>query len=131
MMYSVKNIPFGNYLCDFFPKIFSKDKGVELLAEKNDKYGYFIERNEKSIKIKYSDLSHLATAVGDIISGTEQENFSHPLNFRGLMLDSSRNAVYNIDFLKETITKLALMGMNYFCLYTEDTYEVEGEPLIG
>jgi len=130
-MYSVKNIPFGNYLCDFFPKIFSKDKGVELLAEKNDKYGYFIERNEKSIKIKYSDLSHLATAVGDIISGTEQENFSHPLNFRGLMLDSSRNAVYNIDFLKETITKLALMGMNYFCLYTEDTYEVEGEPLIG
>lgn len=49
----------------------------------------------------------------------------------GVMMDCSRNAVPSVEFLKGYILSLALMGYNELQLYTEDTYEVEGEPLFG
>ncbi len=49
----------------------------------------------------------------------------------GVMLDCSRNAVYRPEELKRLISLLAKMGYNMFQLYTEDTYEVEGEPYFG
>jgi hypothetical protein len=47
------------------------------------------------------------------------------------MLDVSRNGVARTDELRRVLLRLSLMGVNKFCLYTEDTYEVEGHPLIG
>ena len=47
------------------------------------------------------------------------------------MLDCSRNAVPNIPFLKKYIDILARLGFNELQLYTEDTYEIEGEPYFG
>ena len=49
----------------------------------------------------------------------------------GIMLDCSRNAVPNIKFLKEFIDDISLMGYNSLQLYTEDTYEMDGEPMFG
>ena len=49
----------------------------------------------------------------------------------GVMLDCSRNAVMSISGLKRFIDTLKIMGYNYVMLYTEDTYEVDGEPLFG
>ena len=49
----------------------------------------------------------------------------------GVMLDMSRNAVMSIDGLKRYIPLLSKMGYNCIFLYTEDTYEVEGEPYFG
>ena len=49
----------------------------------------------------------------------------------GIMLDCSRDAVRNVPYLKELIRHLALMGYNQLQLYTEDTYEVDGEPYFG
>ena len=49
----------------------------------------------------------------------------------GIMLDCSRNAVRNERHVREIIRTLALMGYNELQLYTEDTYEVDGEPHIG
>ena len=49
----------------------------------------------------------------------------------GLMLDMSRNSVMNVPALKEYITVLAEMGYNPLLLYTEDTYEIPGEPYFG
>ena len=49
----------------------------------------------------------------------------------GIMLDCSRNAVRNLTHLKQIIRNLALMGYNQIQLYTEDTYEVKGEPYFG
>ncbi len=49
----------------------------------------------------------------------------------GVMLDCSRNAVVKPEALKRFITVLAKMGYNALQLYTEDTYEVEGEPYFG
>lgn len=49
----------------------------------------------------------------------------------GVMLDCSRNAVMNVPGLKRFISLISKMGYNRFMLYTEDTYEIEGEPLFG
>ena len=49
----------------------------------------------------------------------------------GVMVDCSRNAVMTLDTAKRTIRNMASMGYTYLELYTEDTYEVEGEPLFG
>lgn len=49
----------------------------------------------------------------------------------GLMLDMSRNSVMNVPALKEYIGLMAEMGYNTLLLYTEDTYEIPGEPYFG
>ncbi|MCI8459504.1 MAG: beta-N-acetylhexosaminidase, partial [Clostridia bacterium] len=49
----------------------------------------------------------------------------------GAMIDCSRNAVLNISAVKRLIDGLAKMGYNTLELYTEDTFEVEGEPYFG
>ena len=49
----------------------------------------------------------------------------------GLMLDVSRNGVMKVDGVKFLLRRMALMGLNLFMLYTEDTFEVEGYPYFG
>ena len=49
----------------------------------------------------------------------------------GVMIDCSRNAVPNIDGLKRFLKIISEMGYNCAMLYTEDTYEVKGEPYFG
>lgn len=48
-----------------------------------------------------------------------------------VMLDMSRNAVMNIKTLKEYVDTISKIGYNALFLYTEDTYELEGEPYFG
>ncbi|MBR3893751.1 MAG: beta-N-acetylhexosaminidase [Clostridia bacterium] len=54
-------------------------------------------------------------------------------NFKtfGVMIDMSRNAVMSMDGLKRFLPLLKKMGYNCVMLYTEDTYEVDGEPYFG
>lgn len=49
----------------------------------------------------------------------------------GVMVDCSRDAVYTVGALKKYISLLAKMGYNSLQLYTEDTYEADGEPQFG
>ncbi|MDD7266550.1 MAG: family 20 glycosylhydrolase [Lachnospiraceae bacterium] len=49
----------------------------------------------------------------------------------GLMLDNSRNGVANVTMVKRLLRKLALLGHNWYMLYMEDVYEVDGEPYFG
>ena len=49
----------------------------------------------------------------------------------GVMIDCSRNAVMKVAEVKRFIDILAKMGYNTLELYTEDTYEIEGEPYFG
>ena len=51
--------------------------------------------------------------------------------YLGAMVDCSRNAVMSMDGIKRFIDKLHIMDYNMLMLYTEDTYEVNGEPLFG
>ena len=47
------------------------------------------------------------------------------------MLDCSRNGVIKVNRVKEYIDLLAKFGYNALELYTEDTFELEGEPYFG
>ncbi len=49
----------------------------------------------------------------------------------GVMLDCSRNAVLKPKKVKEFAKIVSEMGYNMLQLYTEDTYEIEGEPFWG
>lgn len=49
----------------------------------------------------------------------------------GVMIDMSRNSVMSMDGLKRFLPLLKKMGYNMVMLYTEDTYEVDGEPYFG
>ncbi len=49
----------------------------------------------------------------------------------GIMPDCSRNAVMKPETIKDYLSVLKKMGYNCMFLYTEDTYEVEGEPYFG
>ena len=49
----------------------------------------------------------------------------------GVMLDCSRNRVLSVVGLKKFIDYIAKMGYNTLELYTEDTYEIKGEPYFG
>ncbi|CBQ73971.1 conserved hypothetical protein [Sporisorium reilianum SRZ2] len=49
----------------------------------------------------------------------------------GTMIDCSRNGVLNVRSTKFLLRTLALLGYNMLQLYTEDTYEIDGEPFFG
>lgn len=49
----------------------------------------------------------------------------------GIMLDCSRNAVINFKAFQKMVDILAKLGYTNIRLYTEDTYEVEGESYFG
>ena len=54
-----------------------------------------------------------------------------PFRRLGTMLDCSRNAVMTVEAVKSWIDITANLGYNALMLYTEDTYEVTGEPYFG
>ena len=49
----------------------------------------------------------------------------------GVMLDCSRDGVMKVSAVKQMIDCLQKMGYNTLELYTEDTYEVEGDQAIS
>lgn len=49
----------------------------------------------------------------------------------GVMIDCSRNAVLKMPAFQRMVDILSSLGYDYIRLYTEDTYEVEGEPFFG
>ena len=49
----------------------------------------------------------------------------------GVMLDVSFGSVVKVASVKKYLNYMALHGMNLLMLYTEDTYEVEGQPFFG
>lgn len=56
---------------------------------------------------------------------------SKKINSLGVMLDMSRNAVMSLPALKRYLPIIKKMGYNTVFMYTEDTYEVDGEPYFG
>ncbi len=78
----------------------------------------------------FRGLSTLCAWVKKGITGkTVSEN---PIfTFNGAMADVSRNAVLTVASVKLMLRKMALVGLNAYMLYTEDTYEIEGHPYFG
>ena len=97
-----------------------------------------VSLNVKTAKIVYGGgLSRFNRAIGLLFEAlaagkTAFEKKETPsFEKNGFYLDVSRNAVMRPSTVKEMIKKIALMGMNTFWLYMEDTYEVKNNPYFG
>ncbi len=87
---------------------------------------------EISFKEKARFFRGLAYAIDWVKQGIDKEISETPLfTTNGTMFDMSRNGVMNVKSIKLVFRKMALMGLNTFLLYTEDTYEIEGYPYFG
>ena len=75
----------------------------------------------------------LGLLVQALKDGETEKNISEKPLFTttGTMVDMSRSAVMTVDTVKFMLRKMALMGMNMYMLYTEDTYEVKNRPYFG
>lgn len=96
--------------------------------------GLDIERDGDSVTIRYSRPVFFYRALGLIGERAETSwHLSETARFasNGMMIDCSRNAVMTVDTVKKLIRQMALMGLDTLMLYTEDTYEVAGEPYFG
>ncbi len=70
--------------------------------------------------------------VGAVLSGAVPKKADYcPFEMFGVMIDCSRNAVMTVDYMKSWLDRLAILGYNMAMLYTEETYQIEGEPFFG
>ena len=87
-------------------------------------------RSKGKVTIEYTTLTAAARGIGNALAGICGKN-SCGFSTLGIMLDVSRNMVMKVDALKRWFRLLALAGHNTVMLYTEDTYELEDEPVFG
>lgn len=98
--------------------------------------GLAVVKSPGLVTVKYGRKTDAFRALGRLL-GEEAEalhaDFSETPQFelQGVMVDCSRNGVLRPEMVKLLLRRLALMGLNMFMLYTEDTYEVHGEPFFG
>ena len=106
-------------------------KGLKLIATKADFAR--VERTEDALTVYYTKVYEFFYGVKTYLAFPDKVPFDINCAFGefGVMLDCSRNAVRTVDTLKAFIDNLALMGYNQLQLYTEDTYEIDGEPYFG
>ena len=110
---------------------------VSVCVKQTDRRGLRIEKAGAGAVIEYGKLYELARAAGLLVQhlaeGEEAFLLEEVPVFEDLCLmqDCSRNAVVKVDTVKKILRQLALMGYSSMQLYTEDTYEMEGEPYFG
>lgn len=88
--------------------------------------------------ITYSEKCHFFRAFGlaveHLLAGEQEFTLTEHPNFRmnGPMFDMSQgNAAFNIPTVKYILRRIALMGLNTFMLYCEDSFAVENQPYFG
>jgi hypothetical protein len=96
-----------------------------------------VTRNGADITVRYAHLTDAFRALGRLLGESNPQamdrEFSETARFDlvGVMVDASRNGVLKPETVKALMRRCVLMGINTFILYTEDTYEVPGEPFFG
>lgn len=116
------------------------------IAENGDYTIKVIEQTEAivsvSVKGKNAEITYgggrarffrgLAYAVKWFKNGVDRDITENPIfTNNGAMVDMSKTAVLKVEVVKNMLRKMALMGLNLYMLYTEDTYEVDGYPYFG
>lgn len=98
--------------------------------------GLHIKGDANQVVIEYQERVQFFRALGIMMEQLKKEEafeiYESP-NFKtiGTMVDVSRNAVLTVESTKTMLETIAIMGMNMFMLYTEDTYEIKNYPYFG
>ena len=94
-----------------------------------------ISKKHNDVLIEYGELSLVFRALSILKEKDNEECFEFiaysKFETRGVMVDCSRNGVLKNEKVKELILICALMGLNRFFLYTEDTFKLEKYPYFG
>lgn len=104
---------------------------LRLYAKRSQTPGF--QKEKGAVTVFYdSDVAFFrqlrrALQAGETDSSSEERVF----DTLSLLIDNSRNAVMNVAAVQNLIRKMALLGYSELQLYSEDTYEVEGEPFFG
>ena len=110
-------------------------QGLALRTVPRTEPGLSVKRADGTLTIAYSEKAYLFRGLSLAVEHGDEETLDieqvSSFEGNGLMLDCSRNAVASLDTVRDIIRQIALMGHNTLMLYTEDTYEVEGEPYFG
>jgi len=116
-----------------YPALGTKKSGTKLVFKKGGKASECsVKAADGSITITYNKLNMALRMVGAVLSGVLPENAdSCPFEMFGVMIDCSRNAVMTVDYMKTYLDRLAILGYNMVMLYTEETYQIKGEPFFG
>ena len=118
----------------------SDEKNAELFVNVNEREenGLNVILNGNTATITYGGgkarfFRALSTLIRWISQGKKQCEISETPTFElnGAMPDVSRNALLTVEANKLMLRKMAMMGMNMYMLYTEDTYELEKYPYFG
>ena len=114
----------------YYPIAEAAEPNTTFIKENSDAIISKAKKNGDNWTITYTTLTTAARGLGSALSGIETDEKTSFKNL-GVMLDCSRNKVFNIDYVKSWMRQMALMGNNLVMLYTEDTYEIEGEQFFG
>ena len=84
------------------------------------------------VTVTYGRPNMALRMLGTLLAGLPASKAEEcPFETLGIMLDCSRNAVFTVDYLKSYLERLAILGYNMVMLYTEETYQIGGEPFFG
>lgn len=111
------------------------EEGITLLHKKGSSFSVKKQGNECQIIYRkpsefFRGLTVLCALLKDGDVDFERIEKT-PFETMGIMIDCSRNGVLSSSTVKEYIRYMALLGYDSMQLYTEDIYELEGEPLFG
>ena len=124
----------------------ASDLGFEVVDDNADLTVTVEEVRERTVRvtldndsatITYGDgfarfFRGLAKLVGWIKDGiAKKSEVENPLFEKNGAMFSVSRAALNMETLKATMRGMALMGLNTYLLYAEDTYEVDGFPYFG
>jgi hexosaminidase len=104
--------------------------GVPVTFEPRSEPGFAISA-DNGITVRYQSKTDAFRALGRIFAGETALAQASSLRMRGSMVDVSRNGVLTVPAAKHWLRCSALLGLNMVMLYSEDTYEVPGEPFFG
>ena len=114
-----------------YPEKISAEQGKRELVFRKAAAGVLkVTNGKEKVLIESGSLSACARGIGSAMAGCSAKE-STPFRTLGVMIDCSRNKVFTLEFLKHYFVRLALMGYNMAMLYTEDTYQLPGEPFFG
>ena len=110
--------------------------GLEITLRETDERILEITRKGNTAEIAYCQPIGIFRGVTLLLQHEKDENYHsrETVYFKtnGVMIDGSqRNQLITVSATKWLLRMMAAMGLNMLMLYTEDNYDIEGEPYFG
>jgi len=112
--------------------------GITLNIEKTEENKLTVTLKDKKATVIYNKKHHFFRGLGLLVEAVRDKkkefhsDETPRFTMNGPMFDVSQgSAVINIESSKKTFRQMALMGLNMFMFYCEDSFDVKEEPYFG